>query len=725
MNHAEAQKRVQKLKAEIWRLNRAYFIEDTSDVSEDVRDSLKQELIALETEYPDLVTPDSPTQRVGAPLDGRLPKVRHMHAKESLQDAFSREDVEEWFDLMRRFLGNMEMEFEVIGELKIDGLNITLLYEKSEDRNPTVNTYRYVRAVTRGNGVEGEDVTHTVRTIGSIPLSIDLSSRAETRDDKSILPKYLEISGEVYMTKAALEKVNKDLEEDEKFANPRNAAAGTVRQLDPEVAAHRDLRMLCYTLDAGAADALGLTSQQAVLDWFLEVGLPVNRGYRICKTLKDIWKAYDATGKERASLPYDIDGLVLKVNDRRIQRDLGSTAKAPRWARAYKFPAEEKTAQVLDIVLQVGRTGAITPVAHLTPTQLAGTTVTRATLHNEDEIIRLGVHLGDTVVVRKAGDIIPEVMQVLENLRPAGAKPFRYPKHCPSCGTDLIREEGEVAHRCPNPNCGAQQQERMEHFVSRYAFNMEGVGKETIEALIADGFVDDPADIFTLTEADFMQLPLFKELKTQNALRSIEKAKRIPIERFLFALGIRHVGRETADLFARRIAWPAKKLTVTEKDTDMPQHSLFGPDEKKVQVVGIAPTDIVQTVRSMSVDDLNALYGVGDVNARSFHEWFSDAQNAEMLERMETAGVVALQSEGSTAPQVFSGKTFVLTGTLPTLSREEARTMIKDRGGKVSGSVSKKTDYVLAGDEAGSKLEDAKKLGVTVIDEAAFRKMMK
>lgn len=740
MNRSDAEKRVKKLREEIWRLNRAYFIEDRSPVSEDVRDSLKQELIALEKQYPDLITPDSPTQRVGAPLDGRLPKIRHMHPKESLQDAFSQEDIEEWFDLMRRFLGQMEREFEVIGELKIDGLNITLLYEKTQS-GPSARgvEYRYVRAVTRGNGVEGEDVTHTVRTIGSIPLSIEIKGaglrpaeagkngfdKLTTDAHPQELPKYLEISGEVYMTRAALEKVNKNLEDEEKFANPRNAAAGTVRQLDPQAAADRDLRMLCYTLDAGAADALGLTTQQAVLDWFLEAGLPVNRGYHICKTVKDIWKTYEATGKARAGLPYDIDGLVLKVNDRRVQRDLGSTAKAPRWARAYKFPAEEKTAQVLDIVLQVGRTGAITPVAHLTPTQLAGTTVTRATLHNEDEILRLGVHLGDTVIVRKAGDIIPEVMQVMENLRPAGAKPFRYPKHCPSCGTDLVREEGEVAHRCPNPHCGAQQQERLEHFVSRYAMNIEGLGKETIEALISGGFVDDPADIFTLSEADFMQLPLFKELKTQNALRGIEKTKRIPIERFLFALGIRHVGRETADLFARRIAWPTKKLTVTEKETDVPQNSLFGPEEKQVEVVGIAPGDIVKTIRGMTVEDLNALYGVGEVNARSFFEWFGDDENADILTRMEDAGLVALQSEGSTAPQTFAGKIFVLTGTLPVLSREEARAMIKDRGGKVSGSVSKKTDYVLAGEEAGSKLEDAKKLGVRVISEEEFRQLLK
>lgn len=716
MDHAEAAKRVVKLREEIWRLNRAYFIENKTEVSEDVRDALKQELIALEKAYPDLVTPDSPTQRVGAPLDGRLPKVRHLTSKESLTDAFSHEDLEEWWDLMRRFLGNMEKEFDVLCELKIDGLNISLLYQ-FEKKVGKESIFRYLRAVTRGNGVEGEDVTHTVRTIDVIPLTLRIAAPAEP-------PRFLEISGEVYMTKAALANVNAGLDEDEKFANPRNAAAGSVRQLDPKIAAERDLRMFCYSLDTGAADLLGIRTQQELMESFDAWGIPTHRGWRLCGSLKQAEKIFAKTAKQREKLPFDIDGLVLKVNDRRIQRDLGSTAKAPRWARAYKFPAEEKTAQVLDIVLQVGRTGAITPVAHLMPTQLAGTTVARATLHNEDEIGRLDVRIGDTVVVRKAGDIIPEVMQVMENLRPEKSKPFRFPKHCPSCGAELVREEGEVAHRCPNPRCGAVQQERLEHFVSRYAFNIEGLGKETIEALIAGGFVDDPADIFTLTEADFLQLPLFKEQKTQNALRSIAKAKRIPVDHFLFALGIRHIGRETADLFARRIAWPARDLTVTEMEEMGSRDSLFGAEEKKVKVHGIAPSDVAKTIRGMTAEQLAGFHGVGEVNARALYEWFAGKENAEMLARMEKAGVVCLQSEGSAAPQVFEGKVFVLTGTLPTLSREEARGMIKDRGGKVSGSVSKKTDYVLAGEEPGSKLDDAKHLNVPVIDEAAFRALL-
>ncbi len=415
---------------------------------------------------------------------------------------------------------------------------------------------------------------------------------------------------------------------------------------------------------------------------------------------------------------------MLKVNDRRLQHDLGSTAKAPRWARAYKFPAEQKTAQVLDIVLQVGRTGAITPVAHLTPTQLAGTTVTRATLHNEDEIKRLDVRIGDTVVVAKAGDIIPEVLQVLTNLRPAHAQPFQYPAECPSCGTALVRVEGEVAHRCPNPSCQAVQQERIEHFASRYAFNIEGLGTETVEALRAGGFVDDPGDIFTLTEADLLQLPLFKELKAQNLLRSIEKAKRVPIERFLFALGIRHVGRETAELIARRVRWPTRKLTVKETASLKQQSSLFGDEQVEVSVHGIRPKDVFDTLHALTVDDFNSFHGIGEVNAQSIHDWFHEKEHRTLFEKLEEAGVVCLQSEGSNVEQVFAGKTFVLTGTLPTLSREQARQMIKDRGGNVSGSVSKKTDYVLAGGDPGSKYDEAKKLGVNIIDEEAFRKLL-
>ncbi len=427
-------------------------------------------------------------------------------------------------------------------------------------------------------------------------------------------------------------------------------------------------------------------------------GLPVHPEYKTVTSLAAIERIYDDIGSKRSSLPFDIDGVVLKVNDRQLQRDLGSTAKAPRWARAYKFPAEEKTAQVLEILFQVGRTGTITPVAHLTPTHLAGTTVTRATLHNQDEIDRLDVRIGDTVVVRKAGDIIPEVVEVLRNLRPNDTTPFRLPTHCPQCETLLGRDDGEVALRCSNAECPGRKREAIEHLTSRYAFDIVGLGKETVDELLDQGIITDSADIFALTADDLMALPFFKEKKTQNLLAAIEKAKRVPLERFLFGLGIRHVGRETAEILAKKLPWP------TSHD--------------------ISITSIGTTIAGMTTEELAALDGIGSVVSQSLLDWFTSDVHRSLLEKFERNGVVCLLPERSTALPIFEGNTFVLTGTLPTLSREEAKTMIKDRGGSVSGSVSKNTDYLLAGEEAGSKLDDARTLGIPIIDEATFRGML-
>lgn len=729
-----ASARIEKLKKEIWRLNHAYFIENRTDVSEDVRDALKQELIALEKEHPDLVTPDSPTQRVGAPLDGRLPKVAHLSAKESLSDAFSMEELDDWRDQMNRALGKDDVTMDYECEEKIDGLNISLVYRKSRqkaavqalrafrpervDRRQNDQNYELVRAVTRGNGIEGEDVTHTVRTIESIPLTLTIPAMLKH-------PIEFEINGEVYLTKAGLAKINKNLPASEQFANPRNAAAGSVRQLDPSVAASRDLRMFCYGLEREVADGFELKTQADLMTFLAELHVPVNPHFQTFDSLKKVQTYFEKLEKKREKLPYDIDGIVIKVNDRRMQHDLGSTAKAPRWARAYKFPAEQKTARILDIQLQIGRTGAITPVAHLSPTHLAGTTVTRATLHNADEIERHDVRIGDTVILQKAGDIIPEVVEVLKNLRPKNAKPFHYPKHCPSCGTTLVRPEGEAVHRCPNATCGPVRLERIAHMASRYAFNIEGLGIETIQLLIDEGLVSDPADVFFLMQEDLLTLPLFKEKKTDNLLHSIEKAKHMPLNRFLFGLGIRHIGSETADVLARRLSWPVKKLTIAEQGDIAAQASLFGSTErKKISVHGITMKDIEKTLQSLTAEELGKIDGIGDAVADSILEWIADDDNHALLEKFDHAGLLALQMEGSSLPQIFTGKTFVLTGTLPTLSRDEAKAMIKDRGGKVSSSVSKKTDYVLAGEEPGSKLTEAKKMDRPILDERGFRRMI-
>ncbi len=678
MTKAEAHNRIKKLREEIWRLNTAYFLENRTDVSEDVRDSLKRELIDLETEYPDLITPDSPTQRVGAPLDGRLPKVKHRTSKESLQDAFSSEDLHEWYDQMLRQLNVEKLPSDLICELKIDGLNISLIYENGKE-----GIFHLARAVTRGNGIEGEDVTHTVRTIRSLPLTVKADAGIDA----------FEVGGEVYMTKAALSEINKHLEADEQFANPRNAAAGTVRQLDPAVAASRALEMLCYSFDTSAADSLNLTSQSATLAWLSEHGFPVEEHRKVVPDLAHAERFYDQVHEKRDALPYDIDGIVIKVDDRTVQRNLGSTAKAPRWARAYKFPAEQKTAQVLAIHLQVGRTGAVTPVAHLTPTQLAGTTVTRATLHNADEIERLDVRVGDTVIVRKAGDIIPEVVEVMTNLRPSGTKPFHYPKNCPSCGTPLIRPEGEVVHRCPNATCEAVLEERIAHFASRYAANIEGLGQETVELLLEQGLISNSADVFMLTKEDLLSLPLFKDKKADNLLAAIERARTLPLDRFLFGLGIRHIGRETAEVLARKLAWHGEQVTVLQ---------------------------FSQTLEEAKAEDLEAIDGIGGVVALSLKEWIAAPAHKELLRKFGEADVTLTAPKRSSVAQVFEGMTFVITGTLPTLQREEAASMIKERGGKVSSSVSKKTSYLLLGADPGSKYEDAKKLGVKIIGEEEF-----
>lgn len=690
MDKQKATERIAQLKAEITRLNKAYFTENTSLVPEEVRDSLKKELIALETEFPDLITPDSPTQRVGAALDSRLPKVKHLHQKESLQDAFSRADLDDWVDQVKRALGKADVMFGFETELKIDGLNMSLVYEH-EGKGAG---YRFLRAVTRGNGIEGEDVTHTVRTIESVPLGFTLPEPYAKREK----PEFLEIGGEVYLEKKSLEKINKGLPEEEKFANPRNAAAGFVRQLDPAVAAERELKMYCYSLDATNADALGITTQHELMDFLGACGMPLEHGYKVLQSLDDVEKFHREVGKKRDTLPYDIDGIVIKIDERRMQKDLGSTAKAPRYARALKFEAEQASAEILDIELQVGRTGAITPVAHLSPVQLAGTTVTRATLHNEDEILRQGIHIGDTVIVRKAGDIIPEVMEVLENLRPKKAVPFRYPEHCPSCGSVLVRPEGEAVHRCPNPDCKGMRLERITHFASRYAMNIEGLGFETVEQLVAAGLVSDIGDIFFLQEADLLKLPLFKEKKTANLLAAIEKARTIPLERFLFSLGIRHIGRETAEVLARRIDWNSKTPEIT-------------------------PGLIADALQKLSAEELFRIDGIGEAVAESLAAWIREADNRALLHKLENGGLKCALPQSSNIAQIFEGKTFVITGTLPTLGREDAKAMIKDRGGKVSSSVSKKTDYLLLGADAGSKLDDAVKFGTKTLSEEEFRTM--
>ncbi|MBP7898720.1 NAD-dependent DNA ligase LigA, partial [Candidatus Gracilibacteria bacterium] len=486
----DAKYRIEKLRKKINELNYKYFVLDESEVEESVRDSLKKELKDLEGHYPEFITSDSPTQRVGSALSGRFAKIPHISKKWSLQDVFNEQELRDWMERIEKYLPGQELSF--IGELKIDGLNITLHYKSGQ----------LEKAITRGDGEVGEDVTHTIRTIESIPLSLTE-------------PVDLEVSGEVFMSKSAFERLNKEMaeHEEEPFANVRNAAAGTVRQLDPQVAASRDLQAYMYELGANTLAAQP-DSQSETLKAFQRLGLRINPTYKILHTAEDIIKYRKSFEEKRDSLDYDIDGIVVKVDDKTLWSRLGFTAKAPRYAVAFKFPAVQSTSQILDIQVQVGRTGTLTPVAHLKPTEVAGVTVTRATLHNEDEIARKDIRIGDTVIIQRAGDVIPEVVSVLTDLRTGHEKLFHFPKACPICGSDVARKEGEVAYRCTNSECFAQKSERLFHFVSRDAMNLDGLGEKVIVQLLENELINDHSDFYYLTAEDLMSLPLFKEKPT-------------------------------------------------------------------------------------------------------------------------------------------------------------------------------------------------------------------
>lgn len=672
MDKKEAEDRILKLREKIKELNYQYFVLDKSEVSEAVRDSLKEELKSLEAKFPELITPDSPTQRVGSVLSGKFEKVKHLTPKKSLQDAFSEEDVRQWAERITKLVADEPIQF--VCELKIDGLNITVLYKKG----------KFARAVTRGDGIRGEDVTHTVRTIESVPL--------ELKDEID-----LEVSGEVYISKADFQKINEDQKRGglEEFANPRNAAAGTVRQLDPQVAASRNLSAFFYELGKNNLEHPPKT-QMEVLEKFKELGLAVNREYQQFGNIDDVVNYLQSWHDKRRDLPFEVDGIVIKVNRKSQQKTMGFTAKAPRFAIAYKFPAEQATTKVLDIHVQVGRTGILTPVAILSPVRVAGSTISRATLHNEDEMKRKDIRIGDTVVIQKAGDVIPEVVSVLTDLRNGHEVRFEFPKKCPACDSRAVRQEGESAHRCVNPDCPAQDKERYIHFVE--AFNIDGLGVKIVEQLIEYQLVEDPADIFTLTKEDFLQLPLFKDKRADNVVNAVLAATRVLPERLLFGLGIRHVGAETAVLLAHYVLGETKHHPLTF-------------------------AELIQIGSAMTVEKLTEIEGFGEKVAQSVAEWFHSEKNRQFLEKLEAVGVEFIDEEGA-GSQKLAGLTFVLTGTMENLGRDEAKKMIRIHGGKVSGSVSAKTDYVVAGDAPGSKYDKAEKLGVKIIGEKEFLEMV-
>ncbi len=695
--------RIKTLRKEIEIANEAYFTNDEEILPESVRDSLKRELIELEEEFPEFKTLDSPTQKIGSKLNEKFQKIKHLHKKESLSDIFTFQELEEWQERIQKVLPE---KFEYFVELKLDGLNITLTYEKGE----------FIRAVTRGNGIEGENVTHTVETIQSIPHK---------------LPSYFngEISGEVFFMKKDFENMNK--EENGKFANPRNAAAGTIRQLDPEFAKRRKLSFFPYAIFS--IQELLLNSQLDVKNFLQEQKFQVEEESQLCKNLEEVENYIKKWAEKRDSLPFEIDGIVVKVNELRQQKILGSTAKAPRWAVAYKFPAEISQSQVISIDLQVGRTGVVTPVANLRPTILAGSTVSRATLHNADEIEKKDVRVGDTVMIHKAGDIIPEVLEVVKSMRLDESEKFVFPENCPVCNGKLERIDEEVAYRCTNQKCFSIHLESLKHFVSRKGANIEGLGEEVLNDLIEMKLIEDFSDIYSLSKHDLLMLPFFKEKKAENILESIDKSKTLPLQRFLFALGIRFIGEETskliADFFKKQLN---KKIRIVKKEKE-DQLSLFGGDlsnplnppyqgeknERKEEEY-FSLEEFFSLAKKTKIEDLLIIDGLGDKAVKSFIEYFHDGNSIHIIEKFIENGVNLTYEEVKNVEQVFFGMRFVLTGTIENMTRDDVKKEIQDRGGKVISTVSKKINVLIAGASSGSKLDKAEKLGIEIWDEDKF-----
>lgn len=687
MDRQEAKKRIEKLRAEINHHNYLYHVLDRQEISDAAWDSLKHELKKLEIQFPGLITADSPTQRVsGKPLE-KFKKVPHKARMLSLEDAFSEEELFTWEKRISRIHPKFHKEY--FAELKVDGFSISLEYENG----------RLKTASTRGDGFTGEDVTENVKTVESVPLRLaPAGEMAEVPPEiqriieghprvaraVSRAPRHLEVRGEIYMTKQAFETVNR-LQKKKglpPFANPRNVAAGSIRQLDPRLAASRLLEFLAFDLVTDLGHETHEESHLiAKVLGFKTVGLA-----RRCGDLKEALAFIKTIEAKRDKLPLLIDGVVIQVNNRSDVLALGVAGKAPRGAVAYKFAAEEATTVLRDIIIQVGRRGTLTPVAVLEPVPIGGVTVSRATLHNADEIRRLDARVGDTVVVARAGDVIPQVKEVLKRLRPREAREFRMPKKCSVCGAAIERKAGEVAYRCPNEKCPSRSREGIYHFVSKRAFDIQGLGGKTIDILMDQGLIQDAADLFLLKEGDISVLERFGEKSASNIVSAIHARKKISLSRFVFGLGIPHVGEETAADLARR----------------------FGG---------------LSHIAEASVEELQKVSDVGEVIARSIHGWLRSPHNKNFLAKLELVGVRA-EHEERRRYTPLKDKVFVLTGGLLSMTRDEAKEKIRELGGDVSSSVSKNTNYVVAGDEPGSKLERASALGVRVIEEREFLKLL-
>ena len=661
--------RAEWLRDELNRHSHAYYVLDNPSIPDAEYDQLFRELQQLEARYPDLIFPDSPTQRVGGEPLPEFNQVQHDVPMLSINNGFSEEDVHN-FD--RRVHEGLETNRAVhyACELKFDGLAINLRYEHGV----------LVLASTRGDGFTGEDVTANIRTVRSIPLKLQMNNP----------PALIEVRGEVLMFKADFAKLNQRQREanQKEFANPRNAAAGSLRQLDSRITAQRSLRFFAYGIGSLEGAAMP-TQHSALLDWYQTMGIPVCAERTTVSDAQGLLSFFGDIGQRRAQLPYDIDGVVYKVDEIAQQKQLGFVSRAPRFAIAHKFPAEEATTTVLDIEIQVGRTGALTPVARLSPVSVGGVTVTNATLHNEDEVRRKDIRIGDCVIVRRAGDVIPEVVANVPERRPSGAQEFVMPSACPVCGSAIVRLEEEAVARCSGGwlTCAAQRKGGLLHFVSRRAMDIEGLGEQLVEQLVDRGLVTTPADFYTLDLDTLANLDRMAKKSAQNVLDALEKSKTTSLARFIYSLGIRHVGESTAKSLAKHFG---------------SLDALLAGDENLI----------------LSVND------IGPVVAQSILSFFADPLNRQLIDQLRASGIHWEEGEPEQSSDLLAGKTFVLTGTLPTLSRDDARAMIEAAGGKVAGSVSKKTSYVVAGEEAGSKLTRAEELGVAILDEEQFLKLL-
>jgi DNA ligase (NAD+) len=659
-------KRVEKLREEIEYHNYRYYILDQPEISDAQYDRLMRELEKLEEQYPELRTPNSPTQRVGAPPLEEFEIVRHTLPMLSLANAFDETEAKEFDKRVKKFLGTSS-DIEYVTEPKLDGLAVELVYEGGQ----------FVVGSTRGDGINGENITQNLRTIKTIPLQL-------IRKEVSI-PERLEVRGEVIMQLKRFRELNQKREElgEPFFANPRNAAAGSVRQLDSKITAERPLEIYCYGI--GEVRGRAFKSHWEILQTLSKWGLRINPTIQRCKHIEDVIGYYHEVNEKREKLPYEIDGIVIKVNQLDLQTRLGEISRSPRWALAFKFQPKQETTKIQDIIVQVGRTGALTPVAVMEPVKVGGVEVSRATLHNQDEINKKDVRIGDTVVIQRAGDVIPEVVQVIESKRTGKEKKFRMPSKCPVCGAEVIKEE--AIHRCIGLDCPAQLKGRIKHFASKRAMDIEGLGVKLIDQLVDNGLIKDVADVYYIKKEELVELERMADKSAQNIIDAIEASKTKPLSKFLYALGIRHVGETTAEDLARRFSR-------------------------------------LDDFFHLSEEDLREVEGIGPEVSASVYQFFRDKKNKESIERLKKAGVTVIEPKVKGKAKL-AGKTFVFTGALKSLGRDEARNIVESLGGMTVSTVSKKVDFVVVGEDPGSKFDKAKELGIKTLTEEEFQKMIR